>query len=63
MYQAIYYNRSTKTYHLRDDKKGWLEFPYRATCYVANEKGEYETLEGVKVSPTKQYDWNDGIKK
>ncbi len=59
MYQAIYYNRSTKTYHLRDDKKGWLEFPYRATCYVANEKGEYETLEGVKVSPTKQYDWKD----
>jgi DNA polymerase elongation subunit (family B) len=59
MYQAIYYNRDTKTYHLRDDKKGWLEFPYRATCYVANETGEYETLDGVKVSPTKQYAWKD----
>ena len=59
MYQAIYYNRDTKTYHLRDDKKGWLEFPYRATCYVANETGEYETLDGVRVSPTKQYAWKD----
>jgi DNA polymerase elongation subunit (family B) len=59
MYQSIYYNRNTKTYHLRDDKKGWLEFPYRATCYVANENGEYETLDGVRVSPTKQYGWKD----
>ena len=59
MYQAIYYNRDTKTYHLRDDKKGWLEFPYRATCYVANETGEYETLDGVRVSSTKQYAWKD----
>ena len=59
MYQAIYYNRDTKTYHLRDDKKGWLEFPYRATCYVVNETGEYETLDGVRVSPTKQYAWKD----
>jgi DNA polymerase elongation subunit (family B) len=59
MYQAIYYNRSTKTYHLRDDKKGWLEFPYRATCYMANEKGNYETLDGVRVAPTKQYSWKD----
>jgi DNA polymerase elongation subunit (family B) len=59
MYQAIYYNRDTKTYHLRDDKKGWLEFPYRATCYVANETGEYETLDGVRVSPTKQYTYKD----
>jgi DNA polymerase elongation subunit (family B) len=59
MYQAIYYNRDTKTYHLRDDKKGWLEFPYRATCFTANETGEYETLDGVRVSPTKQYTYKD----
>jgi DNA polymerase elongation subunit (family B) len=59
MYQAIYYNRNTKEYHLRDDKKGWLEFPYRATCYVADEKGEYETLDGQRVSATKTYTWKD----
>ena len=59
MYQAIYYNREDKKYYLRDDKKGWLEFPYRATCYVADEKGRYETLDGQRVSPTKQYGYKD----
>jgi DNA polymerase elongation subunit (family B) len=59
MYQAIYYNRSTKEYHVRDDKKGWLSFPYRATCYVLDDKGEYETLSGQRVSATKQYGWKD----
>lgn len=59
MYQAIYYNRDTKRYHLRDSKRGWLEFPYRATCYLPNNEGEYETLDGVKVYPTKQYEWRD----
>jgi DNA polymerase elongation subunit (family B) len=59
MYQSIYYSRDTKTYHLRDDKKGWLEFPYRATCYVAKETGEYETLDGQRVTATKQYGWKD----
>jgi len=59
MYQAIYYNRSAKQYHLRDDKKGWIEFQYRPTCYIANEGGEYETLEGSRVTPTKQYSYKD----
>ena len=59
MYQAIYYSSSEKKYHLRDDKKGWLDFPYRATCYVADEKGQYETLDGQRVSPTKQYTYKD----
>ena len=59
MYQAIYYNRSAKQYHLRDDKRGWIEFQYRPTCYVANEGGEYETLEGRRVTPTKQYGYKD----
>ncbi len=59
MYQAIYYNRSTKQFHLRDDNKGWVEFQYRPTCYIANEGGEYETLEGPRVTPTKQYSYKD----
>jgi DNA polymerase elongation subunit (family B) len=59
MYQSIYYNRSAKQYHLRDDKKGWIEFQYRPTCYIANEGGEYETLEGSRVTPTKQYSYKD----
>jgi hypothetical protein len=59
MYQSIYYNRSTKQYHLRDDKRGWVEFQYRSTCYIPNEIGEYETLEGQRVTPTKQYGYKD----
>ena len=59
MYQAIYYNRSAKQYHLRDDKKGWVEFQYRPTCYTLNPNGEYETLDGQRVSPTKQCGWKD----
>jgi DNA polymerase elongation subunit (family B) len=59
MYQSIYYNRSTKQYHLRDDKRGWVEFQYRPTCYTPNEYGELETLDGKRVSPTKQYGYKD----
>jgi DNA polymerase elongation subunit (family B) len=59
MYQSIYYNRTTKQYHVRDDKKGWVTFPYRATCYVPNVNGEYKTLDGVTVSPTLQYGYKD----
>ena len=59
MYQSIYYNRTTKQYHVRDDKKGWVTFPYRATCYVPNESGEYKTLDGKRVSPTLQYGYKD----
>ena len=50
MYQAIYYNRSAKQYHLRDDKKGWVEFQYRPTCYTLSANGEYETLESGRYS-------------
>ena len=33
MYQSIYYDRSTYTYHLRDDEKGWLDFKYTPELY------------------------------
>ena len=59
MYQSIYYNRTTKQYHVRDDKKGWVTFPYRATCYVPDDGGEYKTLDGQRVSPTLQYGYKD----
>jgi hypothetical protein len=26
MYQAAFYDRSTYTYHLRDDERGWIDF-------------------------------------
>lgn len=59
MYQALYYNRETKLYHLRTDDKGWVEFKYRPLGYVKNPNGDVETIDGVKVSPTLQYNYKD----
>jgi DNA polymerase elongation subunit (family B) len=56
MYQAIYYDRKTKLYYLRDDIFGWKkEFKYQPTFYKPDPQGQYLTLFGDKVSPTKTY--------
>ena len=59
MYQSIYYDRESYQYHLRDDKRGWKVFNYQPTCYVSDIDGEYETLDGARVSPVKKIDWKD----
>ena len=60
MYQAIHYCRETKTYYLRDDKTKWKQFQYWPTYYYPDEDGEFETLDGNRVSPVKRIkDWND----
>jgi len=56
MYQSIYYDYREKLYHLRDDKLGWQEFQYQPTFFKPDPRGEYKTLFGDSVSPTKQYD-------
>ena len=58
MYQSIYYDKSTKQYHLRDDKLGWNSFEYQPTFYKPDTNGQYLTLFGDKVSPTKTYSDN-----
>lgn len=61
MYQAIYYNRKTYTYHLRDDKKnGWIDFKYQPTLYRLDSRGEFATLDGKRCSAfTGKFDWED----
>ena len=59
MYQAIYYCKEEYKYFLRDSVEGWTDFKYTPTCYVNDYKGEYLTLDGKTVSPTKKYDWRD----
>jgi DNA polymerase elongation subunit (family B) len=60
MYQAIYFDREEKQYYLRDDEKGWKSFQYWPTYYYPDEDGEFETLDGNRVSPVKRIkDWND----
>lgn len=60
MYQAVYYDRNEYKYYLRDDKRGWKDFNYRGTVYVAHEDGELETLDGVRVTPASgKINWKD----
>jgi DNA polymerase elongation subunit (family B) len=60
MYQAVFYDRTTYEYHLRDDVKGWKTFKYQPTLYQLDPDGEFETLDGQSVSPIKKMDnWKD----
>ena len=61
MYQALYYDFRNKTCHLRDDKQGWLNFEYTPTYYKLDPNGQYETLDGKRVSPTYTCDKNDPL--
>ena len=61
MYQALHYDYRTKTCHLRDDRKGWVSFEYYPTYYKLDPKGEFETLDGKRVSPTSTCDKNDPL--
>jgi len=62
MYQAVYYDFSTYTYYLRDDKKGWLDFQYQPTYWKrVSEKqdGARPVLTGGWAVPTRKLDKND----
>jgi DNA polymerase elongation subunit (family B) len=61
MYQTIHYDFRTKTCHLRDDKQGWLSFEYTPTYYKLDPNGQYETLDGKRVSKTYTCDKNDPL--
>ena len=59
MYQAIFYDRSTYTYHLRDDEKGWLDFKYTPELYQITPNGPLKTLDDKRATPTEKYSWKD----
>jgi len=59
MYQAIYYDRSTYTFNLRDDKTGWSEFKYSRPRFKIDPNGEYPTLDGKRANAVTKYDWKD----
>ena len=59
MYQAIYYDRSTYTFHLRDDKTGWNTFKYTRPRYIIDPNGQFPTLDGKRANPITKYDWKD----
>lgn len=59
MYQACYYDRTTYTYHVRDDKSGWVDFKYTPELYKIDPEGSLETLDGKRANPVTKYDWKD----
>jgi DNA polymerase elongation subunit (family B) len=62
MYQSIYYDYQTYTYHLRDDKIGWSEFQYQPTYWKRIsewEEGAQPILTGGWALPTKKYNKED----
>jgi DNA polymerase elongation subunit (family B) len=59
MYQAIYYDKSTYTFHLRDDKTGWSEFKYTRPRFKIDPNGQYQTLDGKRANAVTKYDWKD----
>jgi DNA polymerase elongation subunit (family B) len=62
MYQAIHYDFSTYTYHLRDDKSGWHEFKFQPTYYKRvdeHEEGAQPVLTGGWAIPTTKYNKDD----
>ena len=59
MYQAIYYDRSTYTFNLRDDKTGWSEFKYHRPRFKIDPNGQYPTLDGKRANAVTKYDWKD----
>ena len=61
MYQAVYYDKEERQYYLRDDRwEGFKTLQHWPTLYQPDPDGEFETLEGTRVSPTKRMDdWKD----
>jgi DNA polymerase elongation subunit (family B) len=59
MYQAIYYDKSTYTFHLRDDKTGWSEFKYTRPRFKIDPNGQYQTLDGKRANAVTKYEWKD----
>ena len=62
MYQAIYYDHQSYTYHLRDDDMGWNEFQYQPTFWKRVDEwreGAQPVLTGGYAVPTKKYSKDD----
>ena len=62
MYQSIYYDHKSYTYHLRDDKNGWSKFQYQPTYWKRVDEwreNAQPVLTGGWAVPTKKYNKED----
>jgi DNA polymerase elongation subunit (family B) len=58
MYQSISYNFYTKKTVIRDDEQGWVEVDYKPTYYKLDKEGEFVTIDGRRVAPSRDFDKN-----
>jgi DNA polymerase elongation subunit (family B) len=59
VYQAVFYDYTTRNYHIRDDKKGWVEFRFDPTYFLRVDEyteGAMPVLTGGYAIPTQKYD-------
>lgn len=61
MYQSAYHDRSTDIIHIWDDEKGKIQVPYQKYAYQVDSKGEFITMDDVKVK--KVTSWNKEAEK
>lgn len=59
MYQNIYYERQKNLIHLWDDMNGYQTFPYRKYAYKRDERGEYLSMYGDKLSKVGKWEKED----
>ena len=52
MYQNIAYHKKTGTMHVWDDELGHQTFQFKPYGYIKDTNGEYQSLNGVKLSKT-----------
>ena len=49
-YQSIGYDRRSGIMHVWDDELGYQKFPFQPYGYLPSENGQYQTLDGVRLS-------------
>ena len=59
MYQNIWFDVRKNKMHLWDDKKGYLQIPYKKYAYVKHSSGNHISLYGDRLNRVTTFDKDD----
>ena len=59
MYQNIWFDVRKNKMHLWDDKKGYLQIPYKKYAYVKHSSGKHISLYGDRLNRVTTFDKDD----
>jgi hypothetical protein len=59
MYQAINYDKKTGTMHVWDDEIGHQKFAFKPYAFLPDDNGQYQSLDGTKLSKVSEIDIPD----